>query len=326
MDLILIYQRYFPAIMAGISSLVFAAALYFILVQELGRSKLSWSVNLKTPFNRSLLLGTFASIFVNIFNEILFNIDLSDIVTWVLYTLRVTFVSTGELCYLQYTISRGSPIAEHLELPFYRYFKKAIPYMPGFFLLQVLPDLSILVIKLVVTENNHAIGYLLVASFLSSGICGLISLIIDVYMLYAFAKFTQFTRSRKEEEIDAHFVIISKYGIAASSLCLASFVLYILGCFLPNSDDFIAGTQGVFSILFLTLFQMKLALYHNDLNKDEIVQNRLENAIGKDQLSKIKERTLKRNATRGGASNSSIYIYNTQSLEHVESTLEQKSV
>ncbi|ORY46467.1 hypothetical protein BCR33DRAFT_129147 [Rhizoclosmatium globosum] len=143
-------------------------------------------------------------------------------------------------------------------------------------------------------------------------------------MLYAFAKFMQFTRSRKEEEIDAHFVIISKYGIAASSLCLASFVLYILGCFFPNSDDFIAGTQGVFSILFLTLFQMKLALYHNDMNKDEIVQSRLENAIGKDQLSKIKERTLKRNATRGGASNSSIYIYNTQSLEHVESTLSKR--
>ncbi|KAI9331103.1 hypothetical protein BDR26DRAFT_870725 [Obelidium mucronatum] len=272
------YATYFPWVMTIASSTLLVSTLVFVTCIETTKSKLSWYRNINTPFNRAILAGISATTALNLTNGILYN-DLSNdglSTIWLLYSLRVTFLAIGEMSYFSYTMKRGIPIVEQLNLTSYGVMKWLLLVAPASYVLQALPNILTFTLIQIGVQQGQLYSVLSICSYLFVGLGGFFLVVSEAYLLYAFVRFMLTTRYDDTVEIDARFRIISQYGICTAFVGLVAFVVYLIGCFAVDSEFYVAASHGIFVFLFSILFFMKVALYLNDVKRISDSQKRLD--------------------------------------------------
>ncbi|KAI9331081.1 hypothetical protein BDR26DRAFT_870685, partial [Obelidium mucronatum] len=117
------------------------------------------------------------------------------------------------------------------------------------------------------TRENDSYFVLGTASTLATAIPALLIFALDVYLLSAFIKFMKTTSTHESGQVDKKFLIISQYGSVAIVIWLTGFILFAADTFATCFTCFVL-VLGMFDMLFLVLFIMKIQLYREERRKE----------------------------------------------------------
>ncbi|KAJ3061852.1 hypothetical protein HDU98_002257 [Podochytrium sp. JEL0797] len=218
-----------------------------------------------TSFNASLLVFSISILFVHLLEAIL--LESTDPVLYeLLGTLQNLLLAVIEICYVSYSWKRGSPIVHRIYPTAHTHLERLIKAFPAIALLANMPQCVLVARNLIVAKQSETLTLVLetVENALIS-VSGMIVLVLDVFLLVSFIKFTRSTIQDTQVKMDPRLAIIARYGMCASTIWLLGVVdgvLYSLG--IPDSTLFGLLVFMIANLAFFLLFALKIALYFEE--------------------------------------------------------------
>ncbi|KAI9350828.1 hypothetical protein BDR26DRAFT_851602 [Obelidium mucronatum] len=157
--------------------------------------------------------------------------------------------------------------------------------------------------SLLATLSTEALPSINPIAFVINSLGGLTAILFDITVLVIFRKNTMATKKEGSDEMDSHFTIVFYAGCVANLAMWMSF-----GIFIGSSLTDDAFTSSVLLamfflsllVVFADLFTLKVLLFWDKIRKDEIKKSKIESAIGKEEMMRLRARSIDAHGGVGG--------------------------
>ncbi|KAJ3402495.1 hypothetical protein HDU80_005031 [Chytriomyces hyalinus] len=274
---------------AGVSAALLVALIATIRF-ELRAANASITVRtVFNPFNASLLLMGCSLVILQIAGSLYTDVTLHlhTVRFLAVYCLLHTFTYMAQYGYMLYSWHRGAAVLRHMLPRYTTYFGAILVVAPVLFAAAISVDMYMAYLILDGQNVPPAIDTLWAALIFLPGIT---IVIYDVTMLVTFTVFTASTKYQKE--LDPRFLIISRYGIAATAFTIGTFTTYVVSCTLVTdyvlSRAMFVTITILMQLCFITLFAMKVALFNESRRKQTNQKEMLHRVLGPEAVTLIR--------------------------------------
>ncbi|KAI9333996.1 hypothetical protein BDR26DRAFT_990993 [Obelidium mucronatum] len=194
-------------------------------------------------------------------------------------SIQFLLIATTELSYVKYSYARSTHVLEAVLPQVHPYMDKFVLLSPLILYAQVIPPImytSGYQANVLNFMDEQAVTALDVAFVLLPIIAGCCIVLIDAVHLVTFTIYIRMnTRMSRGDKVDERFLIISRFGTLASTLCIATILIGALIQIKAQDMFWVRGRPligiGMILAVISTLFGMKLSLYWNSQREQKRV-------------------------------------------------------
>ncbi|KAJ3221742.1 hypothetical protein HDU81_010353 [Chytriomyces hyalinus] len=245
--------------------------------------------SLFNPFNASLILMGCSLVILQIAGSLYSDSTLPDhLVSFIaVYCLMKTSTYMTQYGYMLYSWHRGAAVLRHMFPQYASYFGAILFVAPVLFAVTTALDVYMTYLTVFDQSVPPAIDKLWTVLIFSPGAT---IVLYDVTILVTFIVFTASTKY--QQELDPRFLIISRYGIAATLFTIGTFVTFVVSYALAKDYVLSRAMFVVLTILmqlcFITLFVMKVALFNESRRKKTSQKEMLHRVLGPEAVTLLR--------------------------------------
>ncbi|KAI8619835.1 hypothetical protein BC830DRAFT_693785 [Chytriomyces sp. MP71] len=309
-----LFILFYAAIAAGLLSFIlFSGFVGFIIWFEIVKRDLCVSrVNFFNPVNRctTTMMATTTLLLVSEAVKIHFQMGKvdEDWVKSVVYPIQAALIAIFELSYIHFSWQKGNSAVRHLypnQVNNCRIVTLCI--FPIICSLSVIAEVAVFELN---EKIHQPTWHLLQCSIYGiNALLQLIPIIFELCMLRIFHEHMTSTMLMDGDKVDAQFQIIFQYGKAVVLFACMGFALsissFVVLDYLALVTAFSITTYIDFICICGLLFAMKRSTYKDKLRKDNVQKEKIKAAIGKEEMERLRLRSIDAHASMIGSGQNS---------------------